>query len=62
MPVIAVPGEQLMEIFKTFASQRNAEAYYEMTQAVNSNCVTYKTKNQIAGNTTIKDYAQRILK
>ncbi len=59
---IAVPEEQWMEIMKTFASQRNAEAYYEMFQAANSDFLTFETENQIRGEVTIENYAGRALK
>ena len=59
---IAVPEEQWMEIMKTFASRRNAEAYYEMFQAANSDFLTFETENQIQGEVTIENYAGRVLK
>ena len=59
---IAVPEEQWMEIMKTFASRRNAEAYYEMFQAANSDFLTFETENQIRGEVTIENYAGRALK
>lgn len=59
---IAVPENEWMEIFQTFASPRNAEAYYEMTRAVNADGVIYETENQIYGRTTIEDYAAKMLK
>ena len=59
---IAVPEEQWTEIFQTFASPRNAEAYAEMTRAVNADVVIYETENQIYGQTTIEDYAAKMLK
>ncbi|MDQ3062360.1 MAG: NmrA family NAD(P)-binding protein [Acidobacteriota bacterium] len=59
---VAVPEEQWMETLKTFSSQRNAEAYYEMMQWVNSGSITFETGNQIEGTVTIEDYASRMLK
>ena len=59
---VAVPEEQWMEIMKTFASRRNAEAFYEMFRAANSDFLTFETKNQIQGEVTIEDYASRALK
>ncbi len=59
---VAVPEEQWMETLKTFSSQRNAEAYYEMMQWVNSGSITFETGNQIEGKVTIEDYAGRVLK
>jgi len=59
---VPVPEDQWMEIFKTFSSRRNAEAYVEMTQAVNSGFVTFETENHIEGKVTIEDYANKALK
>ena len=59
---VAIPEEQWMETLKTFSSQRNAEAYYEMMQWVNSGSITFETGNQIEGTVTIEDYASRMLK
>jgi len=59
---VAVPEEQWMEILQTFASRRNAEAFYEMVQGVNSDSITFETGNQIEGKVTIEDYASRALK
>ncbi len=59
---VAVPEEQWMETLKTFSSQRNAEAYYEMMQWVNSGSITFETGNQIEGKVTIEDYAGKALK
>lgn len=59
---VAVPEEQWMEIFKTFASQRNAEAFYEMTQWVNAGSIIFETGNPIEGKVTIEDYASKALK
>ncbi len=59
---VAVPEEQWMEILQTFASPRNAEAFYEMVQGVNSDLITFETGNQIEGKVTIEDYARKVLK
>jgi len=59
---VAVPEEQWMEILQTFASRRNAEAFYEMVQAANSDFLSFETENQIEGKVTIEDYATRALK
>ncbi len=59
---VAIPEEQWMETLKTFASLRNAEAYYEMTQWINSGSITFETGNQIEGKVTIEDYANKALK
>lgn len=58
---VAVPENQWLEILKTFASPRNAEAFYEMFQAANSGFLTFETENLIAGKTTIEDYANKVL-
>jgi len=58
---VAVPEEQWMEILQTFASRRNAEAFYEMTQWVNSGSPTFETGNPIEGKVTIEDYAKKVL-
>ncbi|MBA3320777.1 MAG: hypothetical protein H0T45_04945 [Pyrinomonadaceae bacterium] len=50
------------QCLKTFSSQRNAEAYYEMMQWVNSGSITFETGNQIEGKVTIEDYAGKALK
>ncbi len=59
---VAVPEEQWLEIMETFASRRNAEAYKEMFQVVNSGFLTFETGNQIEGKVTIEDYASKVLK
>lgn len=59
---VAIPEEQWLEIMKTFSSPKNAEAYVDMTQAVNSGFITFETKNQIEGKVTIEDYAGKVLK
>ncbi len=59
---VAVPEEQWMEILQTYASRRNAEAFYEMVQGVNSDSITFETENQIEGKVTIEDYASKVLK
>lgn len=59
---IAIPENQWLEIMKTFSSRRNAEAFYEMYQAANSDFLTFETGNQIEGKVTIKDYANKVLK
>ncbi|MDQ3747597.1 MAG: NmrA family NAD(P)-binding protein [Acidobacteriota bacterium] len=59
---IAIPENQWLEILQTFASRRNAEAYYEMMQWVNSGFITFETGNQVEGTVTIEDYANRVLK
>lgn len=59
---VAVPEEQWMDIFQTFASPRNAELFYEMTQGVNSGLITFETENPIEGKVTIEDYASQVLK
>jgi len=59
---VAVPEERWIEALNTFASQRNAEAYYEMMQWVNSSSITFETGYQIGGKVTIEDYACKVLK
>ncbi len=59
---VAVPEERWIEALNTFASQRNAEAYYEMMQWVNSGSITFETGYQIGGKVTIEDYACKVLK
>ncbi len=59
---VAIPENQWLEIMKTFSSRRNAEAYYEMFQAANSDFLTFETANQIEGKVTIEDYAGKVLK
>ena len=59
---VAIPAEQWMETLETFASRRNAEAYCEMTEWVNSGSIAFETQNQIEGKVTIEDYANKVLK
>jgi len=59
---VAIPEEHWMETLKTFSSQRNAEAYYEMMQWVNSGSITFETGKQIEGKVTVEDYASKALK
>jgi uncharacterized protein YbjT (DUF2867 family) len=59
---IAVPENEWLDIMKTFASPRNAEAYYEMTESVNAGLITFETENQIKGTFTIEDYAGKALR
>ena len=58
---VEVPENQWLDIMKTFASPRNAEAYYEMTESVNAGSITFETENQIKGTFTIEDYANKAL-
>jgi len=58
---VAIPENQWLEIMKTFSSPRNAEAYVEMTEAVNSGFITFATRNQIEGKVTIEDFASKAL-
>ncbi|CAN5662122.1 NAD(P)H-binding protein [soil metagenome] len=59
---VAIPENQWLEIMKTFNSERNAEAFYEMSQWLNSDFITFETENQIEGKVTIEDFAGRALK
>ena len=59
---VAIPENQWLEIMKTFNSQRNAEAMYEMSQGLNTGFITFETENPIEGKVTIEDYAGRALK
>lgn len=58
---VPVPEEQWLEIFKTFLSPVNAEAYVEMTKAINSGFATFETDEQIKGTVTVEDYARKVL-
>ncbi len=59
---VAVPQNQWLGIMQTFASPRNAAAYYEMTASVNSGFVTFGTENQIEGTVTVEEYVKKTLR
>lgn len=58
---VPIPEEQWMDIFRTFASERNAELNYEMFQWFKSNSPIFSTENQIESTVTIDEYARKAL-
>lgn len=59
---VAVPEDQWLDIFKSFSSPKNAQSLAEMYKGFNSGHIKFETENQIAGNTTVEDYARAALK
>lgn len=58
---VPIPEEQWMDIFRTFASERNAELNYEMFQWFKSNSPIFSNDNQIESTVTIDEYARKAL-
>lgn len=58
---VPISEEQWMDIFRTFASERNAELNYEMFQWFKSNSPIFSSENQIESTVTIDEYVRRTL-
>jgi len=59
---VPVPENQWTDILKNHNSPKNAASLAEMFAGYNSEHIKFETENQIAGKTTIEDFAREALK
>ncbi len=59
---VPVPENQWTDILKNHNSPKNAASLAEMFAGYNSGHIKFETENQIAGKTTIEDFAREALK
>lgn len=57
---VPIPEEHWLDIFRTFSSEKNAQANYEMFKWFKSNSPIFESEKQIATKVTIDDYARKV--